>query len=292
MTRIGILGKGAWGQALGRTFAANGNDVVYWTRSSDPAPLGNAQILIAALPAQATRGVLEALRPTLPTSAPVVLTAKGVEQSTLLRQSQIAGQVLPDHAHAVLSGPSFAADLTKALPTAVTLASTQQGEALQSALSTPSLRPYLTDDLTGAELGGALKNVIAIACGATIGACLGESARAALMARGFAEMMRIGVALNARPETLSGLSGLGDLTLTATSPQSRNFRYGVTLGETGAAPRHGTFEGATSAAAASALALSAGVETPIIHTVATLVGGRLTVQEAVEQLLARPLRRE
>ncbi|MEL7154233.1 MAG: NAD(P)H-dependent glycerol-3-phosphate dehydrogenase [Pseudomonadota bacterium] len=292
MSRFGIIGKGAWGQALGQTFAANGNPVAYWTRDADPAILADASYLIAVVPAQQTRQVLTQLGPALPSDIPLILTAKGLEQGTLLRQSEIAAAILPDHPLAILSGPSFATDLAASLPTAVTLATTKDGNRLQAALSTPSLRPYLSDDLTGVELGGALKNVIAIACGAAIGAGLGESARAALMARGFSELTRIGLSLGAKLETLSGLSGLGDLTLTATSLQSRNFRYGVALGETGQAPRTGTYEGAASASAAHALAHRLGVDAPIIETVAALVAGKLTVQEAIERLMTRPLRRE
>ena len=232
MSRFGIIGKGAWGQALGQTFAANDNPVAYWIRNADPAVLANANYLIAAVPAQQTRQVLTLLGPALPPDIPLILTAKGLEQDSLLRQSEITAAVLPNNPLAILSGPSFATDLAAGLPTAVTLATTSDGDQLQAARSTPSLRPYLSDDVTGAELGGALKNVIAIACGAAIGAGLGESARAALMARGFSELTRIGLALGARLETLSGLSGLGGIRAENLNPRfgkPRTDFFGKTL---------------------------------------------------------------
>lgn len=293
MRHVAILGRGAWGTALGHSLRGAGAEVAFWHRNSGLGPLDGADLVIAAVPAQATRQVLADLAPALPPGAPLVLTAKGLEKGTLLRQSQIADELAPGRPSAVLSGPSFAADLTAGLPTAVTLATQgPHADALQQRLATPSLRPYLSDDLTGAELGGALKNVVAIACGAAIGAGYGESARAALIARGFAELARIASAAGARAETLGGLSGLGDLTLTCTSAQSRNFRYGVSLGEHGRAPEAGTYEGAATAGAAVTFARRAGVDAPIIETVAALVAGRLAVGEAVGRLYSRPLRRE
>jgi glycerol-3-phosphate dehydrogenase (NAD(P)+) len=293
MNRVAILGRGAWGTALGHSLRGAGAEVVFWHRDSGASPLDGAGLVIAAVPAQATRGVLTLLGPALPPGAPLVLTAKGLERGTLLRQSQIAAEVAPGRPVAVLSGPSFAADLTQGLPTAVTLASADPAAAaLQQRLATPSLRPYLSDDLAGAELGGALKNVVAIACGAAIGAGFGESARAALIARGFAELSRIARAAGARPETLGGLSGLGDLTLTCTSAQSRNFLYGVSLGELGRAPTTGTYEGAATAGAAVTFARELGVDAPIIETVAALVERRIAVGDAVDRLYHRPLRRE
>ncbi len=199
---------------------------------------------------------------------------------------------------AILTGPSFAADLVAGLPTAVTLAVAEPGlgEALQRRLATPSLRPYLTDDVTGAQIGGAVKNVIAIACGAAVGAGLGESARAALMTRGFAEMSRLGTALGGRAETLSGLSGLGDLALTAFSELSRNHAFGLALG--GGTPAATlmadgrTYEGAASAEPVAGLAQSLRVEMPIAAAVAELAAGTLSVAEAVDRLFNRPLKRE
>ena len=292
MTRIGIIGKGAWGGALGSTLLNAGNEVSFWTRGDDAKVLSGADIVIAAVPAQSTRSVLQHLQPALPPGVPLVLTAKGLERHSMLRQSQIVAEVAPNHPIAVLSGPSFATDLTRGLPTAVTLASESMDEDLQQRLSTQSLRLYLSEDVVGVELGGTLKNVVAIACGAAIGAGLGESARAALMARGFAELVRIGLAMEAKAETISGLSGLGDLTLTATSSQSRNFRFGLALGQTGTALSNGTYEGAATAGAAHALAKRMHINAPIIETVAALADNKLTVQEAINRLMNRPLRRE
>lgn len=293
---VAILGQGAWGTALGRTLAEAGAEIRFWRRGMDASPLAGVSLIIAAVPAQATRAVLGALA--LPAGAPLVLTGKGFERGTLALQSQIAAEVAPGQPLGVLTGPSFAADLVAGLPTAVTLAVAEPdlGTALQRRLATPSLRPYLNDDVTGAQVGGAVKNVIAIACGAAVGAGLGQSARAALMTRGFAEMTRLGVALGARAETLAGLSGFGDLALTACSEQSRNYAFGRALGAgTPAATlmRDGrTYEGAASAEPVAARAADLGVEMPIAAAVADLVAGRLTVADAIDGLFNRPLRRE
>lgn len=295
MSRIAILGAGAWGRALGATLTAAGHAVRLWRRGEGFDPVAQAEIVIAAVPAGATRAVLAAA-PLTP-GVPLVLTAKGLEPGSMALQSAIAADTVPGVPVAVLSGPGFAADLAAGLPTAVTLATRMaDAEHLQQRLATPGLRPYLGDDLTGVQLGGALKNVVAIACGAAIGAGLGESARAALVTRGFAEMTRIATACGARAETLAGLSGLGDLVLTATSPQSRNFAFGHALGQ-GADPAclradGRTYEGAASAAVALELARRSGVAVPVIGAVAGLVAGRLAVSEAVETLFNRPLRRE
>jgi glycerol-3-phosphate dehydrogenase (NAD(P)+) len=295
---IVILGQGAWGTALGRTLSDAGARVRFWRRGDPAAVLEGAGLVLSAVPAQATRQVLAAIAPALPDGVALVLTAKGLEQGTLKLQSEIAAEVAPGHLAAILTGPSFASDLTAGLPTAVTLAVADGvlGEALQRRLATPSLRPYLTDDIIGAQIGGAVKNVIAIACGAVIGAGLGESARAALMTRGFAEMVRIGTALGGRAETLGGLSGLGDLALTCASESSRNFAYGLALGR-GASPADlaadgRTYEGAATAGPVAALAARLGVEMPLAATVAALVAGVLEVPDAVSNLFNRPLRRE
>jgi len=293
---VTILGQGAWGTALGRTLSEAGAEVRFWRRGGTAAVLEGAGLVISAVPAQATREVLGALA--LPEAVPLVLTAKGLERGTLALQSEIAAQVAPGHPVAILTGPSFAADLTAGLPTAVTLAveDSALGEDLQRRLATRSLRPYLTDDVIGAQIGGAVKNVIAIACGVAIGMRLGESARAALMTRGFAEMVRLGTALGGRAETLGGLSGLGDLALTAASEQSRNFAYGlalgrgISLGELAADGR--TYEGAATAGPVAAMAARLGIEMPVAATVAALVAGGLEVPDAVEKLFNRPLRRE
>ncbi len=293
-----ILGQGAWGTALGRTLTDAGAEVRFWRRGDSAAVLAGAGMVISAVPAQATREVLAALAPTLPDGVALVLTAKGLEQGTLKLQSEIAAEVAPGHPVAILTGPSFARDLTAGLPTAVTLAVADGvlGETLQRRLATRSLRPYLTGDIIGAQIGGAVKNVIAIACGAAIGVGLGESARAALMTRGFAEMVRLGTALGGRAETLGGLSGLGDLALTAASESSRNFAYGLALGRgvslADLAADGRTYEGAATAGPVAALAARLGVEMPVAATVAALVAGGLGVGDAVEKLFNRPLRRE
>lgn len=293
-----ILGQGAWGTALGRTLTDAGAEVRFWRRGDSAAVLAGAGMVISAVPAQATREVLGALAPALPDGVALVLTAKGLEQGTLKLQSEIAAEVAPGHPVAILTGPSFARDLTAGLPTAVTLAVADGalGETLQRRLATRSLRPYLTGDIIGAQIGGAVKNVIAIACGAAIGVGLGESARAALMTRGFAEMVRLGTALGGRAETLGGLSGLGDLALTAASESSRNFAYGLALGRGASladlAADGRTYEGAATAGPVAALAARLGAEMPVAATVAALVAGGLAVPDAVEKLFNRPLRRE
>lgn len=289
---IAVLGRGAWGGALATTLQRAGRPVICWDRHSDDTVLADADLVIVAVPAQATRVVLTRVAHAVSPGARLVLTAKGLERGSLKRQSEIAAELAPDHKSAVLSGPGFAADLTQGLPTALTLATVGDGGAMQQRLATDGLRPYLSDDVVGVELGGALKNVIAIACGVTMGAGLGESARAALMARGFAEMTRIAVAAGARSQTLAGLSGLGDLTLTATSQQSRNYRYGLALGREGRAPETGTYEGAKTAEAAKALSDRLGVEAPITAVTAALVAGRQSVQQAIEMIMRRPLGRE
>jgi glycerol-3-phosphate dehydrogenase (NAD(P)+) len=283
---------------LGRTLADAGHEVRFWRRGRSVEVLEGAGVVLSAVPAQATRQVLAALAPALPHGVPLVLTAKGFEKGTLKLQSEIAAEVAPGHPVAVLTGPSFATDLTAGLPTAVTLAVADAtlGETLQRRLATRSLRPYLTDDIIGAQIGGAVKNVIAIACGVAIGIGLGESARAALMTRGFAEMVRLGTAMGGRAETLGGLSGLGDLALTAASEASRNFAYGLALGR-GATPAElaadgRTYEGAATAGPVAAMAARLGVETPVAEVVAALVASALTVPDAVEKLFNRPLRRE
>ncbi|MBE7218981.1 MAG: NAD(P)-dependent glycerol-3-phosphate dehydrogenase, partial [Caulobacteraceae bacterium] len=249
--------------------------------------------------AQHLRGVLRAFAPHARAGLPVVLCAKGVEQGTLDLMTAVLAEALPAAAPAVLSGPSFAAEVARALPTAVTLACPDAalGEALARALAAPGFRPYLTDDMAGAEAGGAVKNVLAIACGVVEGRGLGRSAHAALITRGFAEMTRLGVAMGARPETLAGLCGLGDLVLTCSSSQSRNMSVGLALGrgetlEQALAGKRTVAEGVASAPAVRALARRLGVETPICEAVAAVLAGELGVEAAIEGLLARPLRPE
>lgn len=311
---IAILGAGAFGTALAVALAARGSVTLWgretgWGRENPRLPgvelpeavavtdnlaqATAAGTLLLALPAQVLRGFLDSHAEVLDGKA-LVSTAKGIDLERLTGPSQMIAAACPRAGVAVLTGPSFAADIARSLPTALTLACADagQGIALQHALSTPVLRLYRSTDVTGAELGGALKNVIAIAAGTVIGAGLGDSARAAIVTRGFAEMTRLAVRLGARPETLTGLSGLGDLTLTCTSPQSRNFRFGQALGGRQAFDAGTTVEGAATARAVSALAAQMGEDMPIAAMVARLAEGRVSVEDAMEHLMSRPLKEE
>lgn len=316
---IGIVGAGAFGTALAVALAADGRAVQLWARDpaqraamrdgrrsphlpgltlpdgislpDDPVCLAGGDAVLLALPMQALRGFLSGPGQVL-LAEDLVACCKGIDLTTLqgpaavMRAAGAAGTV------AVLTGPSFAADIARGLPTALTLAcSGPRATALQHALSTATLRLYRTDDVTGAELGGALKNVIAIAAGVVMGAGLGDSARAALITRGFAEMQRLAGDLGARPETLAGLSGLGDLILTCTSAQSRNYAHGFALGQ-GGVPPVATVEGVATAQAAARLAAARGAELPVAAMVARLVKQEIGVAEAVRELMSRPLKQE
>jgi glycerol-3-phosphate dehydrogenase (NAD(P)+) len=313
---IGVIGAGAFGTALAVAQARAGRAVTRWGRApalraggenprlpgvtlpaavtptDDVGALVGVEALLLALPAQATEGFLAASASALP-PAPLVLCAKGVDGRGLRLQSEIAAAALPGRPLAALTGPGFAGEIARDLPTALTLACDDAGlgQRLQAALAAPRLRLYLTDDVIGAQLGGALKNVVAIACGMVEGAGLGHSARAALMTRGFAEMVRLAVAMGARAETLAGLSGLGDLSLTCNSPQSRNFAHGLALGAGRARPG-GTVEGIATARAACQLGARHGVDLPIAAAVADVLDGTLTIGAAMDALLARPLTTE
>jgi len=297
--RIGIIGAGAFGSGLAVAYGQKGLEVALWARSepfgrdyppsvshtNELAYLEGCEAILLVLPAQQTAAFLE--KNHLP-QAPLVLCAKGIDTGTGMLQSEIAAE----HSKAklsVLTGPGFAGEIAAGLPTALTLAG--GNAAQQTLLSTPRLRLYRSNDIIGAQAGGALKNVVALACGMAIGAGLGESARAALLTRGFAEMQRLGVAMGAKRETFQGLSGLGDLALTCASEQSRNFAQGLAFGK-GAGQSGGTVEGLATAEAASNLAVKLGVEAPITTAVAEVVSGRATVQSAMAALLARPLREE
>ncbi len=267
--------------------------------STSMADLGSCDAILAVPPAQHLRATLAALRPHLKAGAPVALCAKGVERGSLKLMTEVLADEIPSASPAVLSGPSFAADVAKGLPTAVTLASPDRviGEAWMRAIGRPHFRIYWTDDLIGAEAGGAVKNVLAIACGVCEGMGLGRSAHAALIARGFAEMTRLGVALGGRAETLAGLCGLGDLVLTCSSPQSRNMSFGIELGKGRAAAdilkeRRAVTEGADSAPAVAQLAAKLNVDMPICETVLGMIEGKLDARAALGQLLNRPLGKE
>ena len=324
---VAVVGGGAWGTALANAAAAAGRPVTLWLRdpeaaarleqsrenarylpgvplhpairaTADGAALRSADSVLLVTPAQTLRSVLAQLGPEFRPGAPVVLCAKGIERGSDAFMSAVAAESLPAATPiAVLSGPSFAADVARNLPTAVTLAAEDAGLAARLArtLSGPSLRLYHTDDVRGVEIGGAGKNVLAIASGIVAGRGLGESARAALIARAFAELMRFARSYGGRPETLMGLSGLGDLVLTASSPQSRNFAFGQRLGE-GATPEAASggklAEGAFTAAALVALARARAVEMPVAEAVAAIVSGEASVEAVVAGLLARPLKAE
>lgn len=316
---IGILGAGAFGTGIAIALASGGGRVTLWGRdgaqvaameaarenarhlpggrfpeslrvTADLAGAARAPVLLLAVPTQALRGLAGTLRGHV-AGQMLVLCCKGVERATGLLPTGILADVLPGAASAVLTGPSFAADLAAGKPTALTLATgNAEGPALQRLLSTPWLRLYLSDDPTGAQLGGALKNVIAIAAGVAMGAGLGDSARAALMTRGFAEMVRHAEGQGARRDTLFGLSGFGDLVLTCTSQLSRNFRHGQAIGAGRPLEEGVTVEGVTTALALSETFPDA--DLPVTHTVAAVLSGKLSVAEAAERLLARPLKRE
>ncbi len=315
---IGIVGAGAFGTALAVALARTGQSVRLWGRdpatmdtardtrtlprlhgiplpdtllpTSDSHDLDECDTLLLAVPMQTLAAVLSTL-PLRPAHA--VAACKGVDLTTLDGPTALIRAAWPETIPAILSGPSFAADIARGLPTALSLACADDdaGQFLQSALSAPTLRLYRTTDVTGVELGGALKNIVAIACGAAIGAGLGDSARAALMTRGMAEMIRLATAMGARPETLMGLSGLGDLALTCASPQSRNFALGHALGA-GTPPAQATTEGTATAEAALRLAARHDVDLPITRATADLVAGRVTVKDAMRALLDRDLTQE
>ncbi len=311
---VAILGAGAFGTALAVSLAAKapvtlwGRDISWGrqnprlpgidlpekiTLSDDLAMIGDAETVLLALPAQKLGGFLRD-HAALLDGRNLVSCAKGIDLASLRGPSSLIAEACPNATAAVLTGPSFAADIARGLPTALTLACADaaRAEFLQHQLSTPNLRLYRTQDVIGAELGGALKNVIAIAAGAAIGAGYGDSARAAVITRGFAEMSRLATAMGAQPETLAGLSGLGDLVLTATSEQSRNFRYGKALGAEAPFDTSTTVEGAATARAVAALAPGHGLEMPIASLIAGLAEGRIGMGQALEILLNRPLKEE
>ncbi len=267
--------------------------------TGDVADLADCDFILAVPPAQHMRATLKAYAPYARDGVPVALCSKGVEQGTLALMAEVMAEVLPQAAPAVLSGPSFAGEVARGLPTAVTLAcpDPELGRRLAEAIAAPGFRPYLVDDMVGAEAGGAIKNVLAIACGIVEGRQLGRSAHAALITRGFAELTRMAVALGGRAETVAGLCGLGDLVLTCSSPQSRNMSVGLALGQgqtlaEALAGKLSVAEGVASAPAVRQLAGRLGVETPICEAVAAILNGELAVDAAIEGLLSRPLKSE
>jgi glycerol-3-phosphate dehydrogenase (NAD(P)+) len=296
--RLGIAGAGAWGRALAHVAGLAGHDVSIWPRRHLPAgELWDAVIL--AVPAQVAREVLTEIRPAVGKGLPLIIAAKGIEQSTGLFMHEVVAEVVPDAKAMVLSGPGFAADVMRGLPTAVVLAAETLAEASEwtKALTAPSFRIYNSDDVRGVEIGGALKNVLAIACGISDGRGFGDSARAALTTRGFAELMRFGRKLGAKSETLVGLSGLGDLLLTCSSPQSRNYAFGLAIGKgrtvaEAFAQSTGVVEGAFTAKVAFELALSHNISMPIVAAVHAIIDTDASPDAEIARLLARPVGRE
>lgn len=325
---VGVIGGGAWGTALAQTLRLAGRDVVLWARETevvedintrhvnaaflpgvplDPglratpelAEIARTDAILMVAPAQHVRGVAEALRPNLKTGQPLVNCAKGIERATGKLMGQVLAETVPEALLAALSGPSFAADVARGLPTALTIACDREdvGRALAEALGYRHFRLYWSRDRLGVEIGGAVKNVLAIAAGIVAGKALGASAHAALVARGFAELRRFGAALGAEAETLMGLSGLGDLILTCGSPQSRNMSLGRALGEGRSldeilGTRRAVTEGVWTAAAVIRIARAKGVEMPIAEAVHAIVEGHAEVDDAIAALLSRPFKSE
>jgi glycerol-3-phosphate dehydrogenase (NAD(P)+) len=323
--RIGVIGGGAWGTALAQVAAQGGRETLLWALEDDvvsainrihenpiylrglkldPAiratgnfsELADCDAWLVVTPAQHMRAVLS--RMPCP-DMPLVLCSKGIEESSGALLHEVARAVCPSSPVAVLSGPTFADEVAKGLPTAVTLAAEEGSlaEALRARIALPTFRIYVSDDVAGAEIGGAVKNVLAIACGIVEGKGLGQNARAALIGRGFAEMRRFGVALGARRETLSGLSGLGDLVLTCTSTNSRNYSLGKGIGEGRSAAelmanRKTVAEGAFTAPVLARLARERGIDMPIVGAVDALIAGRANVDQVLDALLSRPPRAE
>lgn len=326
--RIGIAGAGAWGTALALVARRAGRDVVLQAHEPEvaeaiqarhenpeylpgieldpairatrqPADAAAADAVLLAVPSQFLRAVCRRLRPSWKTGTPAVICAKGIEQETFALMSEIVAETLPEARVAVLSGPTFAAEVARELPTAVTLATddTALGEALASALGTPRFRIYLSTDVIGAQLGGAVKNVLAIACGIVIGRGLGDNARAALITRGLAEIVRLGHAKGAKPETLMGLSGIGDLALTCHAMQSRNFSVGVAIGkgerlDDVLKQRKSVAEGVFTASSVVGLARKAQVEMPICTAIDQVLNHFADIDAAIAGLLARPFKAE
>ena len=324
--RIAVLGGGAWGTALANVTARAGRSVMLWeydagnaeqlakqresrylpgvriedsiTVTRDLAEASRAEAILLVVPAQAMRSVCKSLGAAVAPRTPVIACAKGIEHGTRKFMTEVIVECAPNVTPAILSGPSFASDVARGLPTAVTLAAEDETLAagLAQALASRTFRPYQSSDVRGVEIGGAAKNVLAIASGIVTGRGLGASAQAALTTRGFAELVRFGRAYGAKTETMMGLSGLGDLLLTCSSPQSRNFSFGINLGK-GLATKEihgktGLAEGAFTAPVLLEMAREKQIDMPIASAIAAVLAGQMSVDEAIESLLARPLRAE
>lgn len=322
--KVAVLGGGAWGTALALTALRGGNETSFWMRDAETvrainerrenpsylpgirldeglsatqdidAALAGAGCVLAVAPAQSLRDLFARMHGRIEPGVPVVICAKGIERNTGRRLSEVLAETLPGHPAAVLSGPSFATDVARGLPTAVTVAAdtADLAASLARLLSAPQFRCYSTDDLVGVEIGGALKNVLAIAAGAVIGAGLGASAQAAIVTRGFVELRRLGASYGARPETLMGLSGLGDLMLTCGSAQSRNFAWGLALGRGDNREGLKLAEGVATAGIAARIAAERGIDAPITDAVDRMIAGTLAIDRAISELLSRPLKAE
>jgi glycerol-3-phosphate dehydrogenase (NAD(P)+) len=319
---VAVIGAGAWGTALAGVAARAGRSVTLYGRSgasvarmkathenlrlpgirfeegialtSDIAQAARADVVLLVVPAQDLREAAMSLAPHLTKPTPVVACAKGIERGTHKFMTEVIAETAPSAIPAILSGPSFADDVARGLPTAVTLAAKDEAlaAALVQALGSSSFRPYHTTDVRGVEIGGAAKNVLAIAAGIAIGRKLGPSALAALTTRGFSELARLGRACGARAETLAGLSGLGDLILTCSSPQSRNLALGIALGRGEPPPAGKLAEGQFTAPVLVELAASQGVDMPVSNAVAAILAGKVTIDAAIEGLLTRPFKAE
>ncbi len=328
MQKIGVIGAGAWGTALAQSFSKAGNDVTIWAREPevvkaineahentifypglplDPAikatselnEAAKADLLLVVTPAQHTRSALKSLRTHYAHGNPLVICCKGIEIETGKLMSEIVEEEFPESLYAILTGPNFAAEIGRGLPSAATLATRNKDTAfeLQALLSNKNLRPYVTDDIIGAQIGGAIKNVIAIACGAVYGLGLGESARAALVTRGLAEMARLANAMGARKETLMGMCGVGDLLLTCSSMQSRNYSLGVMLGqgktlEEIMAERNAVTEGVHTAKALMKMAKNHAVEMPVSEAIYRCLNEDVDLKTIIEETLERPFKAE
>jgi glycerol-3-phosphate dehydrogenase (NAD(P)+) len=320
--RIAVVGAGAWGTALAGVAARAGRNVVLFARSpavaadiaatrgnpklpgatldpkvevsGDIAFAARAEVILVATPAQDLRAAVTALAPHLASATPLVACAKGIERGSHKFMTEVIAEAAPNARPAILSGPSFAEDVARGLPTAVTLAAgdAELASRLVQALGSATFRPYHTTDVRGVEIGGAAKNVLAIAVGIAVGKKLGASAQAALTTRGFSELARFGRAFGARSETLVGLSGLGDLILTCSTAQSRNFALGVALGRGEARPRDRLAEGEFTAPVLMEMAAAQNVDMPVSNAVAGILNGTTTIDEAIDSLLTRPFRAE
>jgi glycerol-3-phosphate dehydrogenase (NAD(P)+) len=327
--RVGVIGAGSWGTALAVLANRAGSDVTLWSRNEqvvdvirdkrinevylpdvflDPAiratthlpQVCDSDLIILSVPSQSLRTLCINLSDLTLPELPVVITTKGIERGSLLLMHEVVGSILTANPLAILSGPNFAKEAAQGLPTATAIACQDKelGERIRFAIGGRLFRPYLSEDLIGTEIGGAVKNVIALACGIAAGRKYGENARAALITRGLAEMTRLALVKGGKAETLMGLAGVGDLVLTCTSTQSRNFSLGYALGqgkelhEVLPGKSHGLTEGVVTADSLYELSMKLGVAMPLCHTVHHVLKGRLTVEDGIEQLLSRPFTEE